>query len=462
MTLRRLVLIGGGLLILSSGIAWLVPWRALVAGRLTAMLVAQGLPVRRLTLTSLGLHQVELTNVALGTASEVHPLILPHLTLAYTPRELWSGHLRQLAISGMQASARDDTKTGWQVTGLTWPVTDPKAPPTAIPVIAAGFNLPIDHIALIDSQATITIGGGQLEIPLTVQWDMKPAPKLVVTAQHLRYTTPVIAAAVDTMSVDLTLAAQQRQWTGTWHVAGLAIKAGGTDLPPLAGQGTLVAQPERLMLTGKLASADASYQLMFELQYRLDQPAQSWALVQQANLPWQGGQVAVTNVRLPLDPAQPAAIRVPVTLVHLPINALLQQLTGGKATATGTLSGQVPLSVGPGRALTVHQGQLQADAPGILQLPPDILPGDNQGVTLVRTALQDFHYRQLIIALDNDAAQHLAAQLEIEGSNPALYGGKAVKLNVHLQGDVLDFIRQNLTNLTDPKQLLRTQPSEPP
>ena len=72
----------------------------------------------------------------------------------------------------------------------------------------------------------------------------------------------------------------------------------------------------------------------------------------------------------------------------------------------------------------------------------------------LREILEDFGYTRLSIAMNSDKKNNLGILMSIEGSNPAVYNGRAVKLNVNLTGDVLDFIRQNIMLLTNPESIL--------
>ena len=86
---------------------------------------------------------------------------------------------------------------------------------------------------------------------------------------------------------------------------------------------------------------------------------------------------------------------------------------------------------------------------------PGAIPGDNQQIALVREILKDLHYSLLSVAVDSGKDHKLSVMLALEGNNLSVYNGRPVKLKVHLSGDVLNFIQQNLTAFTDPKQLLK-------
>jgi len=136
------------------------------------------------------------------------------------------------------------------------------------------------------------------------------------------------------------------------------------------------------------------------------------------------------------------------------VNDLLRQLTGEKASGTGEISGTLPVTIGADGSIVIANGALQAEKPGMIVLPPDVIPGDNENVALARDVMKNLHYNVLSVRVDNDKNDRISVLMNVEGNNPDVYGGKAVKLNVHLTGDVLDFIRQNVLALTNPEKLL--------
>ena len=101
----------------------------------------------------------------------------------------------------------------------------------------------------------------------------------------------------------------------------------------------------------------------------------------------------------------------------------------------------------------LEDGSLKAEGAGVLHLPPDIIPGGNEQVDVLRTLLSDFHYSALTLTLDEGKNGALSMLLSLSGNNPAVYDGRQVDLNVKLGGDVLDFVKQSLS-LEHPRRLM--------
>jgi hypothetical protein len=174
-----------------------------------------------------------------------------------------------------------------------------------------------------------------------------------------------------------------------------------------------------------------------------------------AALSWKGGELTARQVHV--APASSPAAKFDVQIRHVSVDALLQALTGNRLSATGTVSGVLPVIVGADGALSFGKGTLKTDAPGTLNMPPESIPGDNPQVDQVRKVLKDFHYSGLSIAISSERGNRVSMLIALQGNNPGMYDGRPVNLNVSLTGDVLDYIKQNVLLLTDPKSFLKQE-----
>lgn len=149
-----------------------------------------------------------------------------------------------------------------------------------------------------------------------------------------------------------------------------------------------------------------------------------------------GGQVRV-------DPAvwtlanQPQRLLVHLNEVQL---SRLMELYPAKGLAgTGSLSGQVPVMVGPD-GISVKNGQLAALPPGgTLRIPLERLSALGQGnpaMQQVVMALQNFHYDVLGSTVDYDQDGTLTLGLHMEGRNPDFRDGQPFNFNIGLQEDI--------------------------
>jgi len=155
----------------------------------------------------------------------------------------------------------------------------------------------------------------------------------------------------------------------------------------------------------------------------------------------------------------------PVNLiVHLEkaqLNDILRGLTSNRASATGLVSGVVPVRLETDGHFVIGKSKLQAERAGTIILAPDAIPGDNEQVTLVREIMKNLHYSQFSMALETEKDKQLSILLSLSGNNPDVYNGREVRLNVHLSGDLLDLLQQSIMPIADPKQLLKDEHAKP-
>lgn len=171
-----------------------------------------------------------------------------------------------------------------------------------------------------------------------------------------------------------------------------------------------------------------------------------------AALSWKGGELTARNVHIILS-ASPVT-KFDVHIQHVSVDELLQALTGNRVSATGAVSGTLPVIVGNDGTISFGQGSLKTDAPGTLSMPPESIPGDNAQVDLLRNILKNFHYNGLSIKMGNSGGNRISVLISLQGNNPDMYNGRLVNLNVNLTGDVLDYIKQNVLLLTNPQSFL--------
>jgi len=266
---------------------------------------------------------------------------------------------------------------------------------------------------------------------------------------------PLNAEAVIVTYAPLDLLKGKR---GAWQVKNLKIKNAAFPLPILNGSGTVLVQTDHLVMDGQFESADHAMQLRFELAYSFVDPDMRELTVLSAMMPWNGGRVAIQDVKIQLEGKHILAVNL--KLDRISVDALLQQLTGKKASATGVISGTLPVIIAKDGTIAVHAGALLAQGPGTIALSPDVIPGDNPQVGFVREVMKDLHYTLFSVRLDSDKNNRLSVQMSLHGNNPTIQAGRPIKLNVHLTGDMLNFVQQNLIWLSDPQKLLERGQNE--
>lgn len=443
-TSHKIVLAGGVLLALALA---LTPWKTALEGRLSTMLEGQGFSDIKLNLSEIGWRQLTLNDVSIGT---VKPMTLKTLLVDYSLVDLWRGSVNQLNFSGLNIVV-SQLGEQWVFSGMQ-ANTDRQSPPLRLPVSDASIaGMPFSVAKLDDSQLQVVGEKFQARVPLTLHWQSTPQPKITYRSDMLQFRNMTVEAKTGKATLEATLDSEKHQWNGTWAIADIIFK--GIDAPPLKLGGTLVGYADRVVVHGGGHSPDKTYRGEFTLDYSFDDKLASSLTVAHIEMPLAGGRVLLEKARLPLAGKNPAVLEL--ELEHVSIDSVMQGLTGKRATATGALSGKLPVTLTPDGRILFSGGLLAAEAPGKIRLAGDAIPGDNPQVALLREVLADFHYRELTIAMDSAKDGELAATLSVTGSNPAVYNGREVKLNVNLGGDVLAFVQQNLLALTSPQHLLK-------
>ncbi|MEH8020632.1 intermembrane phospholipid transport protein YdbH family protein [Rheinheimera metallidurans] len=149
-----------------------------------------------------------------------------------------------------------------------------------------------------------------------------------------------------------------------------------------------------------------------------------------------GGQITVQPVTLDLTKEQQEVI---LQLSQINLAKLLQQHPTTDLTGNGRISGTVPLLINRSGA-TIKNGHIAAESPGgELQYRPtgaENMAAGNSGMKVVLDALNDFHYSVLASDVSYNNQGQLILTLNLQGSNPALEGGRAINLNINLEEDI--------------------------
>ncbi|PJB69608.1 MAG: hypothetical protein CO093_10020 [Alphaproteobacteria bacterium CG_4_9_14_3_um_filter_47_13] len=425
---------------------YLLPWKMLLAQRLQILLEDKGFQNVRLTLSDLNLHSAKIRNISIGDDT---PLLLKDLTLLYSPRALWKGNLQELTVSGLSLEMYKD-KTRWRLQGYNASSAEGKF---YFPVTAEQLSfLPFDHLALGDSQIRIVTDPWQIKAPLEFRWHKIPVPEVVVKSENPSFEMGKMKAHIASAEINAAINQQKEIWQGFWSLKDVQLKTENAVIPALDLKGTLEVDARTLTLAGRMESKESAGYAEFTLGYSLENSEKTVLTLTQAALPWQGGMVMIGKTEIPLTDKK--AVKVLLQVKKVSVDSFLQSLTGKKVSATGVVSGTLPLIIGRDGTVFFEQGILKADGPGTITLPEDLIPGDHEQVVLTREILKDFQYDTLSLSIRNDTGNKMSVLAAIEGKNPAVMKGRAVQLNVRINGDLLDLIRQNVILFTDPQQIL--------
>jgi hypothetical protein len=135
------------------------------------------------------------------------------------------------------------------------------------------------------------------------------------------------------------------------------------------------------------------------------------------------------------------------------------------ATGTGRLSGHIPVRFANG-ILEVENGVLETESPGVLRykpkVPPAALQGSGEQISLVRGALENFHYKDLRLELNGRSGGEWTTILHLKGKNPEFLEGYPFEFNLNLSGKLDEIIRSGLESYQHPERLGKgAQPSAP-
>ncbi len=427
---------------------FLLPVQQFAAHKITDALEAKGFAPVIFTIDHLGLKGITLKDVALGNPA----LKLASVTVDYQPRALLKGQIETAEINGLTINMLRDTN-GWAIDGMAGLSKKPSEKPAAIPVTLAELRaLPVASISLKDAKLHAADKGWQMDLPLNGKLQHQTDATLQLESDHAAIQLGADKIDITKFQFNLALDETKQQWHGKWNSEEVNVQSETMPLPKLKAAGELMLQSDKLLLTGEINSADNSHALGFTLAYSLTNPAASIATITHAAMPISGGSIGVRRVAVPLSGTKPIAVTLNVEKVA--IDSVMQALTGSQAKATGVVSGNVPLIVTREGKISVGKGALKADAPGVIQLAPEAIPGDNPQVTLVRDILKNLQYTVLALNLEMTPEGALTATLAVEGRNPDVEKGRPIKLQVHLSGDLLNLITQNLKLMTDPKTFI--------
>jgi hypothetical protein len=112
-------------------------------------------------------------------------------------------------------------------------------------------------------------------------------------------------------------------------------------------------------------------------------------------------------------------------------------LEGEHVTGTGTLRGELPVTIS-GHRPAVSGGRVRADAPGgVIRLAPALAGGVGQpGLDFALRALQNFTYTELEADVDYTADGDLSLGVRLRGRNPDVEGGRPIHYNLNVQENV--------------------------
>ena len=175
--------------------------------------------------------------------------------------------------------------------------------------------------------------------------------------------------------------------------------------------------------------------------------------LESATMQFAGGEVTAAPARWQMD-TDPEPLNLHVTGVDVGMLFALADMDD--LTASGTLDGTIPVRLADGDVI-VEGARLESRQPGELHyLPEDVPAGlgtDDASLDLVLEALSNFHYERLNVDLQRAAGGETEVGLHIAGSNPDLYDGYPIELNISLTGALDRIVRDSLAGYRIPDEI---------
>ena len=151
-----------------------------------------------------------------------------------------------------------------------------------------------------------------------------------------------------------------------------------------------------------------------------------------------------------------------VLLKSIDIGALLSALNSEKLKLTGNFDFTLPLTIRENNQ-EIKNGSFKALSEGMILLKSE----QGEQANIAFQALENFHYKELYGTLNYDAKGNYTIELNVLGSNPDLYNGFPIKLDLTLRGELPEMLYSMLISgdMTKPilddleqKQILNIQP----
>ena len=168
---------------------------------------------------------------------------------------------------------------------------------------------------------------------------------------------------------------------------------------------------------------------------------------------WSGGSLVTDKMTINTNAPFSEQIRLHVRQIDL--NALLALVLDKGVEAVGRLDGTIPIRISKGHVL-IDQASLMATAPGkVIYKPADTSVASSGGAQteLLMKALENFQFSLLSMSVNSKEDGNTLIGLKISGGNPDLYDGKAIELNVNLQGRLEEIIKSNMDAYALPSKL---------
>lgn len=192
--------------------------------------------------------------------------------------------------------------------------------------------------------------------------------------------------------------------------------------------------------TFSLELVDAGFPLKDgRLEFEL--PGDNTARIDLISWPFAGGRIGADQIIVPFDKLPE---RITATIDGVDAAELVSLADVADLDAEGALNGLIPIRF-TDKGVIIDNAQLSSMGAGVLRYrsasAAESLKQSGESAEILANALEDFRFDDLNIRLDGPLDGEIIAKAQINGSNPALYDGKRIELNVSLQGALREFLQ---------------------
>ncbi len=344
-------------------------------------------------------------------------------------------------------------KNGWRMDGL--PQSEKESQQPFIPPVTPEYKaaIPFETATVKDGLLSVTAPAWTMVMPVNLQWrkDAKKEISLTPTTMEIEAGDLGITGKLE---ADATLNAEKRRWEADWNIQNLILSQKGTDdYPPATINGSATADESALRVTGKIKGKENAYSGAFRYVMPFKTPEKTHLILTNFSMPWQGGTVSTDNMTIPLR--EKAAYKFTLKVDKASVGSLMREFTGEYVQATGTISGNLPVTIKADGTVSIGQSTLTADEEGTISMPPELIPGDTAQMKLTRDILGKFNYKKLSLTTQERENGGLDMKVRLEGNNPKVQDGRPVILTVNLTGDLLDFITSSVMIFTSPQTIIK-------
>lgn len=169
---------------------------------------------------------------------------------------------------------------------------------------------------------------------------------------------------------------------------------------------------------------------------RINLDATGGGLIESLNLSIYGGTIRADNFDLK-GLSFPPQMTFKVSDINL--TDYLKDLNLPNMVVFGHLGGVVPLIRTKG-GLTIKDGLLQSQEPGIIKMPESLsytlFPGPDPQMTTIRAALKNYHFEFFELRLDGTVSGSTMITLNSRGNNPDLPDKKPIEMNLQIETQI--------------------------